>query len=377
MGSEYFQSKSLTRDYHSLCRDRLHILDMMVARRSWRKYQEGTVDAELLSQLKEFVTRCVSIRGCPEDDVVVVADKTRLPELFKGAYKGFAGKINPWLRKSGAAGFVALVINKQARHQERPTAYALPSMVGQDVVLWLMERGLGSVWLAGLNGKELASGLGLPSDKWVPAMIVFGRTGRRPGGINLDNMLYQSVSRRRKSLQDIVYKDYFGQAFEIPEIVSQQEDINTSLTVSESVEALASGRWDKERKRKSLSQLQWELLSEAARISPSASNRQPWKFLLIQEKKMLGDLKELLGEARPFSGVMACLGLSAEENLLDKGMERPFWMIDLPIAISSVTMMAGALDLSARAYIDIPELKVNSLLRVSPPWRTAGLVGLR
>jgi len=377
MGSEYFQSKSLTRNYHSLCRGRLHILDMMVARRSWRRYQDWTIDAELLSQLKEFVARCVSVRGCPENDIVVVADKARLRPLFNAAYKGFAGKINPWLPKSGAAGFVALAINKQARHQERPIAYAFPSMVGQDVVLWLMERGLGSVWLAGLNGKEMASGLGLPSDKWVPAMIVFGRTGKKPGGINLDNVLYQSISRKRKSLQDIVYKDYYGQAFEIPENMSQQEEVHLSLTVSESMEALAGDRWEKKRKKKALSQLQWELLSEAARISPSSSNRQPWKFLLIQEKKMLGDLKGLLEELRPFSGVIACLGLSPEQNLLDKGMERPFWMIDLPIAISSVTMMAGALDLSARVYIDIPELKVNSLLRVSPPWRTVGLVGLR
>lgn len=377
MGTEYFQSKSLTRDYHSLCGGRFHILDMMVARRSWRRYQEGTIDAELLCQLKEFVARSGSIRGCPDKDIVVVADKARLRPLFKGAYKGIAGKINPWLPKSGAAGLVALAICKEARHQERPTAYAFPSLVGQDVVLWLTERGLGSVWLAGLNGKEMARGLGLPSDKWVPAMIVFGRTGKRPGGLNLDNVLYQSISRKRKSLQDIIHKDYYGQSFDIPEEVTQPAKVNLSLTFSESLELLAQDRWHRKGKRQTLTPLHWELLSEAARISPSATNRQPWKFLLIQEEKILGDLKELLEEDRPLSGAIACLGMSMEDNLLDKGLERPFWMIDLPIAISSVTMMAGALELSARVYIDIPEPKVNSLLRVVSPWRTVGLVGLR
>ena len=371
----YFQSKQLTRDYHTFCPNPLRMLDVMVARRSWRKYREGKISAALETQLKNFIKTSSNLRGCTEKELLLVTDKKQLPGIFEAAYKGFSGKINPWLRKSGTAGLLAMAIDKRARHEERPTAYAFPSMVVQDTVLWLTEKGIGTVWLAGLNGDEMAKVLGLPFDQWVPAMIVFGETGRSPSGINLDNMMYKSISRKRKPLQEIVYRDRYGQAFDLPEILSERLQVNSSVSVTESLEYLSG--WKKKKKARSPSQLEWEILAESARISPSAANKQQWKFILIQEKALLRDLRGLLKERRTLGGIIACIGMTSLP-LLERGLERPFWMIDLPIAISSITLMAGALDFLARVYVDeIPEQQVNSLLQLESDWRTVGLVGLR
>jgi nitroreductase len=151
--------------------------------------------------------------------------------------------------------------------------------------------------------------------------------------------------------------------------------VNSSVSVTESLEYLSG--WKKKKKARSPSQLEWEILAESARISPSAANKQQWKFILIQEETLLRDLRGLLKERRTLGGIIACIGMTSLP-LLERGLERPFWMIDLPIAISSITLMAGALDFLARVYVDeIPEKQVNSLLQLESDWRTVGLVGLR
>ncbi len=375
MKTGHFQSKHLTRDYQSFFQNRLLILDLMVARRSWRKYRDWSMSTELEDRLKAFIKRSSTLRECPADDLLLVTEKKLLPDIFKAAYTGFAGKINPWLPKSGAAGFLALAIDKEVRHVDRPTAYAFPSMVGQDTVLWLTEQDVGTVWLAGLNGKEMAGVLGLSRDKWIPAMIVFGKTGKGPAGINIDNFIYRSISRKRKPLQEIICRDRYDRAFALPDLKTEGLSSNPSSSVAESLEGLS--KWSKKRKAITLTQLNWELLAEAARISPSATNKQPWKFVLVQDPSLLCELGRLLGEHKTLQGAIVCLG-EISYSLLEKGLERPFWMIDLPIAVSSITLMAGALDLPAKVYINnIPEQEINSLMKLEAHWRTVGVVGLR
>jgi len=128
--------------------------------------------------------------------------------------------------------------------------------------------------------------------------------------------------------------------------------------------------------KRSFTQLEWELLAEAARLSPSASNQQPWQFILIDDRAVLNDLELLLDERQSFNAAIACLAL-ASETFITKGLERPFWMIDLPIAISSITLMAGALKISSQVYLEIEEGKINSLLGLDTKYRTVGIVGLR
>lgn len=373
MQTEYFQSKSLTRDYHSLCNNRLKILDVMVSRRTWRRYCELALDGDTLAQIDTMIKRFLFLRGCSENSLILVADKKQLPELFQRAYKGVRGKINPWLRNSGAAAFMALVIDRDSRHEDRPISYAFPAMSAQDTILFLMEQGLGSSWLAGVNGDELTIALGLSSDKWVPAIIVFGKTEIGPSGFNIDNLMYKSLSRKRKILQKIISWDYYGKTFNIPDNLSDRLKIVSLLNVQTCLDSFSG--LDEDIPVREINQIEWELMGEAARIAPSSGNRQLWRFIFINNKSLLAEIADILNEKQTFCGIIAGLGVCG--TFIEKGFEIPFWMIDLPIAFSHITIMAGALNFTGKVYLDIPEKRINSLLKVESNWRTVGLIGLR
>lgn len=373
METGYYASKNLTRDYQSFCTNRLHTLDVMVARRSWRKYEEWGIDNDILSQFLSFQKRSAQYRSCPEGDIVTITDD-RLPEIFRKAYAGVIGKINPFLPKSKAAGVMILAIDKDVKKQDRPVSFAYPAMTGEDAVLFLTEHGLGSVWLAGINGASIAEFINLPSDKWVPMMIVFGRTGHvKPGGFNWDSFTHRTVSRRRKNMSEITCLDYYGNNFDIPSEMTQTLNFESHGSISKNLEFMSM--WNKKTERRIISQIEWELLVESARIAPSASNKQPWKFVLIQDETMLEEFRKILNEKHKFSGIIAALGLSG--TLYEVGFERPFWMIDVPIAISHITLMAGELNLASRVYMDINENEINAILKTGSSWRTTGLIGLR
>ena len=138
MAKTYNQTKTLTRDYHSFCQNRLHILDVMLARRSWRRYREWDIDPHVFSRIETFMNYSKTLRNCPEDDILLFTDQDRLQELFKAAYRGVLGKINPWLPKVKNAGVMILSIDKKARAEERPIAYAFPMFVGEDTILYIM-----------------------------------------------------------------------------------------------------------------------------------------------------------------------------------------------------------------------------------------------
>ena len=133
--------------------------------------------------------------------------------------------------------------------------------------------------------------------------------------------------------------------------------------------------WKENRSERKISLIELELLVESARIAPSASNRQPWKFVVVKDKRFINHLRSVLEEERPVSGFI--VGLGVKQMLIERGLELPFWMIDLPIAISHISIMAGALGMAGKVYMNIPESRVNSLLGVDDKWRTVGIVGFR
>lgn len=369
---EFFQSKTLTRDYQSHISPHLPILNTLVSRRSWRKYENWQANESLIAELKEFISLSILARSCREEYVVLETNLERVRASFKSAYRGLSGKINPWLPKTKPAGALYLCIDRDAAKQERPVDYAYPSMVAQDVELWLAERSLGSCWLAGINGPATAKSIGLSDEKWVPAMVVFGKTHSKPAGMNFDNLVYQQLSRKRKRLTTITYKNYYGNSFELLPSLSETIEVKP-MDVKECLSEMMT--WKSSQPGDPPNTLQWELLAEAGRIAPSASNVQPWMFVLIDDKTMLQELTGLLHETDGLSA--AVIGLGKTNGWRTKGLERPFWMIDLPIAFSQISLMAVALGFHSNVFINIPEKEINLLVKAKDDWRVTGVVGIR
>jgi len=102
---------------------------------------------------------------------------------------------------------------------------------------------------------------------------------------------------------------------------------------------------------------------EAARIAPSGGNRQPWQFIVVQNKEMI---KKLAGRQEwAATAPVMILGL------VDKGVQASYYYNDMGIAFEHIILKATDLGLGtcwmgmmrrsdeARVLLDIPkELEV-------------------
>ena len=83
---------------------------------------------------------------------------------------------------------------------------------------------------------------------------------------------------------------------------------------------------------------------EAIRLAPSASNRQPWKFVVVQDKELIQKVAEaspLYGSPQTFiaSAPVIIAGCATNpEHIMSNGV--PSYPIDLAIALDHLTLQA-------------------------------------
>lgn len=106
------------------------------------------------------------------------------------------------------------------------------------------------------------------------------------------------------------------------------------------------------------------LVLEAARLAPSASNRQTWKFVVVRDREK----KEKLAEASHNQGflaeasvVIACCSTESDVTL---PCGHPAFLIDVAIAIDHMTLAAVALDLGTCWIGAFNEDRVREILSI-------------
>ena len=120
-------------------------------------------------------------------------------------------------------------------------------------------------------------------------------------------------------------------------------------------------------------------LLEAARLAPSASNRQPWHFIVVKDEEKRRELAKISGNQR-FVGeapvVVAAIALEPERVMT---CEVPTYAVDLAIAVDHITLAAADMGLGscwigkfhqdeAMRLLEVPaEYKVVALLPVGYP----------
>ena len=118
---------------------------------------------------------------------------------------------------------------------------------------------------------------------------------------------------------------------------------------------------------------------EAARLAPSANNRQPWKFIVVTDSELRSKLTEIAG-GQPFVGeapvIIVAVGLDPERVMT---CEVPAYAVDLSIAIDHMTLAAAALGLGtcwigrfnqseAKSLLNVPDgAKIVTLLPIGYP----------
>ncbi|WP_287154686.1 nitroreductase family protein [Candidatus Solincola tengchongensis] len=366
------RTKEPTRDYPSLSRTPWTLWETLYARRSHRKYLPMDRDAGLEKRLRETLSLAVTVRGAEEGDLLPVTEPARVEEVKRRAHRGAPNKINLWLSRAPVYGFLALAVPAEDVRSDTPRRLMRAAVAAQDTVLWLTENGLGTCWLGGINQEEVRRALGLGTGTVVPALVSFGRPKPRVRAADFDHLVYRTISRHRKPLSAVAC----WQKLENPFSVDKEEPAVVSASPTQDVAGLlrriregASGDADVPL------ELGLEACLEAARMAPSAGNAQRWRFVALTGEGNLAEVAEACGAGERWRA--AVVGLGRPGGWEATFFEKPFWMVDLPIAFSHLTLMAASLGWPVDLRLDgYDAVRVSRAVGATPEFRPAGIMGV-
>ncbi|HKK83034.1 MAG TPA: nitroreductase family protein [Atribacterota bacterium] len=107
---------------------------------------------------------------------------------------------------------------------------------------------------------------------------------------------------------------------------------------------------------------------EAARKAPSASNRQPWKFVVVQDKKQKQKVMEaslLHNRVQPFIAEASAIiaGCATDvSHVMPNGI--PSHHVDLSIALEHISLQAAEMDLGTCWIGAFDQEKVKEILNI-------------
>ena len=122
---------------------------------------------------------------------------------------------------------------------------------------------------------------------------------------------------------------------------------------------------------------------EAARLAPSAHNRQPYKFIVVKDKEKREKLAEAAGQSFIAEAPIIIAGVSLDpEQIMSCGV--PTYTVDLGIAMEHIALQACAEGLGtcwigafsqqkAKKILEIPkQCKIVTLMPIGYPADSAG-----
>ncbi|MBN2167629.1 MAG: nitroreductase family protein [Actinobacteria bacterium] len=372
MTTELKPTKKATRNYYSYSDTPWSIWNVLYGRRSHRKFDPFKPDKDLLDSLEKTKELACRTRGASLENIVVISKPDRVNELRLALFRSFQGGINSWLSVSKPWAIITAELDVDDMSAERPQLLPKVIMAMEDLVLWLAEQGMGTCWMGGFNDKAIARLLGVREGQRVPLVIPVGKPVIVPG-FNFDTFSSQSISKRRKPLQKIASVERHSRPYRIPKITSKGFSASGRQGIVELLESI------NEKSEKSCGadiDLVVDACLESARVAPSASNFQPWHFVVVREKGTLGKLAGLCGLDRNWKVALIASGKTGK--LASRLLERPFWMIDVPISMSHISLMAASMGCPAEVITDgIDENAINSLAGLPGDERTVGVIGVK
>ena len=110
-----------------------------------------------------------------------------------------------------------------------------------------------------------------------------------------------------------------------------------------------------------------ETILKAGMATPSAMNKQPWKFVVVQDKQMLKTIADSMPNIRTATAPMAIIVCGDMSKTLD-GVAREFWVQDCSAATQNILLAAHSMGLGAvwnGLYPDLPRCKfISNLLQM-------------
>ncbi len=110
---------------------------------------------------------------------------------------------------------------------------------------------------------------------------------------------------------------------------------------------------------------------EAGRLAPSASNKQPWRFVVVTNEKVKEKLRVAYDEEWFVSAPVIVIGCAVPEKAWIRRDGQEYWMVDVAIAMQNMILAATELGLGTCWIADFTDeksirkaLKLPSNIRV-------------
>jgi nitroreductase len=276
------------------------VTDLIEARSSWRSYDLQPLEEGLRQKIQEYLAeKTRGPFGHKTRFLLIETDKTSLELPVRLGTYGFV---------KNARSFIAGAVTSGPRHWE-DYGYQL-----EEIILKMTDLGLGTCWLGGTFKRgEFGKILGVLKDEIIPAVTPVGY--RTEGRSMRDRVIrWGAKSHSRKPWETFFFDKDFG----------------TPLTVSEAGE--------------------YAHVLEMIRLAPSASNKQPWRFV-----RLGGDLHLYLQRTPNYSGFGHSLDLQR---------------VDIGIAMCHLELSAREAGLAGRWESDPPEISLPKHAEYIVTWHS-------
>ncbi|MBC7333800.1 MAG: nitroreductase family protein [Actinobacteria bacterium] len=125
-------------------------------------------------------------------------------------------------------------------------------------------------------------------------------------------------------------------------------------------------------------------LIEAARLAPSATNRQPWRFIVVKSKELLLEISSsALGiintwaKSAPLLIVCCAVKKSLLTHYMGERLSRiPYHIMDVAIAAEHIVLEAEELGLSSCWIGWFSEKKIRKILDIPPGWKIVAILAV-
>jgi len=115
---------------------------------------------------------------------------------------------------------------------------------------------------------------------------------------------------------------------------------------------------------------------EAGRLAPSASNKQPWRFIVVTDDKVKEKLRAAYNKEWFVSAPVIIIGCAVPEEAWVRKDGQEYWMVDVAIALQNMILAATELGLGTCWIADFHEKAVQKALKLPSNIRVVAMTPL-
>jgi nitroreductase len=115
---------------------------------------------------------------------------------------------------------------------------------------------------------------------------------------------------------------------------------------------------------------------EAARLAPSAANRQPWAFIVVTDPQMKERLRSSYNEEWFIEAPVIIVACAVPEKAWHRMDGEEYWKVDVAIALQNLVLAATELGLGTCWIADFNEEAAKKVLRIPEDVRVVAMTPL-